>query len=52
MKSHLHNPYVVYMADLVDRWIVRCDCGCGLSEEFDTRDEAQDAADAAREAGE
>lgn len=50
MKSHLHNPYVVFMADMVDRWIARCDCGCGLFEEQASEEDAHAVADAAREA--
>lgn len=44
-----HDPQVLPMADVADRWVVRCDCGCGLLTQYASRDEAEDAAAQARE---
>ncbi|WP_224386515.1 hypothetical protein [Pseudonocardia sp. ICBG1293] len=47
-----HDPQVLQMADVADRWVVRCDCGCGVFTQYASRDEAEDAAERARaEAG-
>ena len=39
-----HDPQVMPLVDIADRWVVRCRCGCGLSEQFATEGEAQDRA--------
>lgn len=44
-----HDPQVLPMADVADRWVVRCGCGCGLLTQYASRDEAEDAAAQARE---
>ncbi|MBN9734525.1 hypothetical protein PP1_005645 [Pseudonocardia sp. P1] len=43
-----HDPYVLPMVDVADKWVVRCDCGCGAFEQYATQDEAQDRSDALR----
>ncbi|GAA4983815.1 hypothetical protein WHI96_10345 [Pseudonocardia tropica] len=43
-----HDPQVLQMADVADRWVVRCDCGCGVLTQYASRDEAEDAAERAR----
>ncbi|GAA1871655.1 hypothetical protein GCM10009772_52300 [Pseudonocardia alni subsp. carboxydivorans] len=43
-----HDPQVLMMADVADRWVVRCDCGCGVLTEYATREEADEAAEQAR----
>ncbi|ALE81492.1 hypothetical protein ACIGG9_13820 [Pseudonocardia alni] len=43
-----HDPQVLQMADVADRWVVRCDCGCGVLTQYASRDEAEDAAEQAR----
>ena len=47
-----HDPQVLMMAAVAERWVVRCDCGCGVLAEYATREEADEAAEQARaEAG-
>lgn len=49
--SALPRPYVQpSSAGPVQRWVARCDCGCGLFEEFVTEAEAAQAMRDAREA--
>lgn len=46
-----HDPQVMPLADIADRWVVRCDCGCGLYAQYATEQEAEQRAAAAREEG-
>ncbi|MEJ8277832.1 hypothetical protein [Pseudonocardia spirodelae] len=47
-----HDPQVLPMADVADKWVVRCDCGCGVYTEYAAREDADEAAERARaEAG-
>lgn len=46
-----HDPLVIPMADVADRWVVRCDCGCGVYEQYPTREQAEERADQARADG-
>lgn len=43
-----HDPQILPMADMTDEWVVRCDCGCGLFEQFARREEAAERAESAR----
>ena len=43
-----HDPQVLAMVDIADRWVVRCDCGCELFEQYARREEAEDRAAAIR----
>lgn len=42
-----HAPYTHPYGDVVDGYVLRCDCGCGLFESYPTRTEAAQARDAA-----
>ncbi|MFP5022371.1 hypothetical protein [Pseudonocardia phyllosphaerae] len=44
MSTQQHDPQVMPMAEVADRWVVRCDCGCSLYEEFAERREAEERA--------
>ena len=39
-----HDPQVMPLVDIADRWVVRCSCGCGLSEQYASEQEALDRA--------
>ncbi len=41
-----HSPYVVPMADVVDGFVLRCECGCDLFESYPTKAEAERAREA------
>lgn len=49
--SGVHEPYVQPMGGdtPTHRFCARCDCGCGLFEEYVTQEEAQAVVDAAAE---
>ncbi|ANY05037.1 hypothetical protein [Pseudonocardia sp. HH130630-07] len=40
-----HEPQVLLMADVADKWVVRCDCGCGLKEQYAQQEEADERAE-------
>lgn len=44
-----HVPYTHPYGDVVDGYVLRCDCGCGLFESYPTETEAAQARDAAAE---
>ncbi|MEQ3549219.1 hypothetical protein WIS52_01945 [Pseudonocardia nematodicida] len=44
-----HEPYVLPFVDVAQEWVVRCDCGCGLLERYQQKDDADEAAKAAAE---
>ncbi|MBW0104986.1 hypothetical protein [Pseudonocardia sp. KRD291] len=46
----IHAPYTVPYGDVVDGYVLRCDCGCGLFESYPTETEAEQAREAASEA--
>lgn len=51
MGPRPHDPQVLPIADVTDEWVVRCECGCGLYEQFAQREEALSRADAAADDG-
>ena len=40
----VHDPYVVPFEAVTDKWVARCD-GCGLLEQYETQEDAQERAD-------
>ncbi|MET0191582.1 MAG: hypothetical protein ABW212_21450 [Pseudonocardia sediminis] len=42
-----HAPYTVPYGDVVDGYVLRCDCGCSLFESYPTEREAEQAREAA-----
>lgn len=51
MSAQSHAPQILPMAGVTDEWVVRCDCGCKLYEQYPTKEEAEERADEAQEAG-
>lgn len=49
MSPQNHAPQILPIADVADEWVVRCDCGCKLFEQYANRDEAEARAAAAQD---
>lgn len=41
MSPQNHAPQILPIADMADEWVVRCECGCKLFEQYATHEEAE-----------
>ncbi|MDN5914866.1 MAG: hypothetical protein L0I76_07125 [Pseudonocardia sp.] len=41
-----HAPYTVPYGDVIDGYVLRCDCGCDLFVSYSTEEDAEEAREA------